>query len=239
MKAPLAWLVSVVEWSVGLFGGRVFISHPTRPCFKRAAAKIFLRKCSDDDQAGRTHANTMAVVPEAANGDNAGAAGAPVRVGAWTIDARANTLQRDGQKAVRLEPRAVEVLLHLAGRPGEVIGREELLAAVWPGVVVGDDALTQAIIKLRKALGDDARQPRYIETISKRGYRLIAAAGQPAPATPAAATPQPPAKRRPTWLAALALALLAILVAGIYWAGRVHDPHPALPIVAGLPLANQ
>jgi adenylate cyclase len=181
----------------------------------------------------------MGVVPEAANGDNAVATGAPVRVGAWTVDGRANTLQRDGQKAVRLEPKAVEVLLHLAGHPGEVISREELMAAVWPGVVVGDDALTQAIIKLRKALGDDARQPRYIETISKRGYRLVAAAGQPAPATPTAAMPQPPARRRRTWLAALALTLLAILVAGIYWADRVRDSHPAPPIVAVLPLANQ
>lgn len=48
------------------------------------------------------------------------------------------------------------------------------MAALWPGVVVGEDAVTQAVIKLRKALQDPARSPRYIETISKRGYRLVA-----------------------------------------------------------------
>lgn len=66
------------------------------------------------------------------------------------------------------------MLVFLARRAGQVVSRDELLGAVWPGVVVGDDALTQAIIKLRKALGDDARRPAYIETLAKRGYRLIA-----------------------------------------------------------------
>jgi class 3 adenylate cyclase/TolB-like protein/cytochrome c-type biogenesis protein CcmH/NrfG len=96
-----------------------------------------------------------------------------LQVGAWEVDSARNEIRR-GVEAVRLEPKVVEVLLHLAIHPGEVISREELLSAVWPGVIVGDDALTQAIIKLRKAVGDDAHKPTYIETISKRGYRLIA-----------------------------------------------------------------
>ena len=96
-----------------------------------------------------------------------------LKVGDWDVDATANQLSRDGQ-STRLEPKVIEVLVYLACHAGDVVGREELLQAVWPGVIVGDDALTQAIIKLRKALGDDARQPTYIETISKRGYRLIA-----------------------------------------------------------------
>ena len=98
---------------------------------------------------------------------------ARLRVGEWRVDSARNEVSR-GDETVRLEPKVVEVLVHLAARPGDVISREELLSAVWPGVVVGDDALTQAIIKLRKALGDDAHKPTYIETISKRGYRLIA-----------------------------------------------------------------
>jgi TolB-like protein/DNA-binding winged helix-turn-helix (wHTH) protein/Tfp pilus assembly protein PilF len=78
-----------------------------------------------------------------------------------------------------------EVLVHLAQRAGQVVSRDELLSAVWPGVVVGDDALTQAVIKLRKALGDDARRPEYIETLAKRGYRLIAPVSPRLPLTPA------------------------------------------------------
>ena len=69
----------------------------------------------------------------------------------------------------------MDLLVLLAERAGKVVSREELLSAVWPGVVVGDEVLTQAVIKLRKALGDAPRKPEYIETISKRGYRLIAA----------------------------------------------------------------
>src|SRR5690242_188747 len=94
----------------------------------------------------------------------------PLRIGEWRIDSTVNEFDRAG-RTVRIEPKVMEVLMALAERAGEVVSREELLAAVWPGVVVGDDALTQSIIKLRKALGDKPRSPAYIETISKRGYR--------------------------------------------------------------------
>ncbi|MFY0692214.1 MAG: winged helix-turn-helix domain-containing protein [Paracoccaceae bacterium] len=80
------------------------------------------------------------------------------------------------------------VLLHLVAHHGQVISREELLDAVWPGIHVGDDSLTAAIIKIRRALGDDARNPIHIETIPKRGYRLIS----PISATEATATTEPP-----------------------------------------------
>ena len=186
----------------------------------------------------------MAVLPEAANPDNAGAARTTLRVGEWSVDPQANTLARDGQEATRLEPKAVEVLVRLARRPAEVVGRDELLADVWPGVVVGDDALTQAIIKLRKALGDDARQPRYIETISKRGYRLIAPvedASESAPEPPAVAPPPLVTRRRWAWAGALAVALLAALGVSLYVGGdrQRTGSTPAPPIVAVLPLANQ
>ena len=96
-----------------------------------------------------------------------------LQIGAWWADATTNELGRAGE-TTRVEPKAMEVLMVLAGRAGAVVGRDELLAAVWSGVIVGDEALTQSIIKLRRALGDDPRSPSYIETISKRGYRLIA-----------------------------------------------------------------
>src|SRR5690242_54737 len=96
-----------------------------------------------------------------------------LNIGEWWVDRTTNELGRGGD-TVHVEPKAMEVLMALAGHAGEVVSREALLEAVWPGVVVGDEALTQSIIKLRKALGDNPRAPSYIETISKRGYRLIA-----------------------------------------------------------------
>ena len=96
-----------------------------------------------------------------------------LRIGNWGVNATSNELTRDGE-IVRVEPKAMEVLVFLADRAGQVVSREVLLATLWQGAMVGDDALTQAMIKLRKSLGDTARSPQYIETISKRGYRLIA-----------------------------------------------------------------
>ena len=100
-----------------------------------------------------------------------------VRVGEWWADRTTNELGRAGA-TVRVEPKAMEVLMVLADQAGRAVSREHLLATVWPGVVVGDEVLTQSIIKLRRALGDNSRSPSYIETISKRGYRLVALVGQ-------------------------------------------------------------
>lgn len=93
-------------------------------------------------------------------------------LGPWQIDPVANEL-RDAEKAIRIEPKAMEVLMVLAKSPGQVVTREQLLDEVWPNVVVGDAALTQVVIKLRKALGDTVQSPKFIETIPKRGYRLL------------------------------------------------------------------
>lgn len=99
--------------------------------------------------------------------------GLPYRLGEWTIDPKCGTAHCD-EETVHLEPKAIELLTHLMSRPGQVVARAELLAAVWPGVVVGDEVITNAIAKLRRALHDDPRSPTLIETIPKRGYRLVA-----------------------------------------------------------------
>src|SRR5512132_4290912 len=96
-----------------------------------------------------------------------------LEIGEWSVHPATNELSRGGD-VVRIEPKAMDVLMLLAEHAGRVVSREELFAAVWPDVVVGDEALTQSIIKLRRALGDNSRSPAYIQTISKRGYRLIA-----------------------------------------------------------------
>lgn len=148
-----------------------------------------------------------------------------LRIGQWWADPTTNELRQAGGEAVRIEPKAMEVLMALAVRSGEVVSRERLLAEVWGGVVVGDEALTQCIIKLRRALGDSPKAPAYIETISKRGYRLIAAVG-------AEAAPRPRPKRR--WRIAAAAAVLAIAAALAYYLSAPERPRPAAGIAEPL-----
>jgi DNA-binding winged helix-turn-helix (wHTH) protein/TolB-like protein/Tfp pilus assembly protein PilF len=141
-----------------------------------------------------------------------------LRVGEWLVDPATNEIAR-GDERVHLEPKAVDLLLALAGRADQVVSREELLAQVWSGVIVGDDVLTQGVIKLRKALGDASGEPRYIQTIPKRGYRLIAAVSRPGekPAAPAS-------RRRYYWIAG-ACVLAAAVVLGL-WRRAVEENSP-------------
>jgi TolB-like protein/DNA-binding winged helix-turn-helix (wHTH) protein/cytochrome c-type biogenesis protein CcmH/NrfG len=97
----------------------------------------------------------------------------PFWVGDWFVNPKTGRIIREGAE-VKLEPKAMTVLVLLAQHSGEVLSRQYLEEHAWPGMVVSYDALSSCIIKLRKALDDDSRQPRYIETVSKKGYRLIA-----------------------------------------------------------------
>jgi DNA-binding winged helix-turn-helix (wHTH) protein/TolB-like protein len=94
-------------------------------------------------------------------------------LGDWRVSQTEGILAMDSL-LIRLEPRVMDVLVYLATSPGRVVSKEELLDAVWNGTFVEEGVLSQAIHSLRKALGDDARNPRYIQTIPKRGYRLVA-----------------------------------------------------------------
>ena len=97
----------------------------------------------------------------------------PVVIGEWSFLPESHELVKQTD-CVKLEPRASQLLLFLIQSGGKTMSREVLIASAWPGMVVGDEVLTSAINKLRKALGDDRHKPRYIETIPKQGYRLIA-----------------------------------------------------------------
>jgi DNA-binding winged helix-turn-helix (wHTH) protein/TolB-like protein/Flp pilus assembly protein TadD len=118
-----------------------------------------------------------------------------LQIGDWTIVPAEGTLCSNG-RAARLEPRVMDVLVYLAEQAGRVVSKEDLIVAVWNGGFVEDGALSQAIHTLRRVLGDDARQPRYIQTIPKRGYRLVASVGQAPrlspPEKPDDAPPIPP-----------------------------------------------
>jgi DNA-binding winged helix-turn-helix (wHTH) protein/WD40 repeat protein len=99
--------------------------------------------------------------------------GSPFLVGEWLVEPTLNRLTRGGD-SVQLESKAIDVLLCLVAHAGQVVSKDTLFDTVWQTEFVSDSTLTSRIGELRNALGDDAQSPRYIETIRKRGYRLIA-----------------------------------------------------------------
>jgi TolB-like protein/DNA-binding winged helix-turn-helix (wHTH) protein/Flp pilus assembly protein TadD len=109
-----------------------------------------------------------------------------VQIGAWVADPGDDSLTRAGER-VKLEPRMMKLLLRFAKEPGVVVSQEQLLESVWSGVVVSTASVYQSISQLRKVLGDIDDTPQYIETVARKGYRLIAPV---APAT--LKTPEPP-----------------------------------------------
>ena len=139
-------------------------------------------------------------------------------VAGWRVQPAANRLQR-GDAVVRLEPKVMQVLVCLAEQAGEVVTREALIARAWPDVFVTDDALHRAVRELRRVFGDSSSEPRYIETIRKRGYRLMVSPAAEAPevtnlpgAAPQVLTPP----RSGSWpMPALAAALVLLLAAAI------------------------
>jgi DNA-binding winged helix-turn-helix (wHTH) protein/TolB-like protein/Tfp pilus assembly protein PilF len=145
-----------------------------------------------------------------------------LQIGVWTVEPGLNQLSASG-RTLKLEPKAMALLRYLAERPGQVVSRDALLSAIWPGVVVGDDSLTQAVIKLRKALGDTADSPAYIQTIPKGGYRLVAPVGRPETIASAPVAPDPESaprterQRRVRWLAPAGVIALLLAAAGVWW----------------------
>ena len=99
--------------------------------------------------------------------------GSKIIIDGWRIDASSYRIARNGDEK-KLEPRSMELLLYLAEHPDQVVTRQEIEDKVWQGRVVGYDALSSSIAKIRKAFEDSSKQPRVIETIPKVGYRLIA-----------------------------------------------------------------
>jgi DNA-binding winged helix-turn-helix (wHTH) protein len=97
----------------------------------------------------------------------------PFLVGDWVVEPSLNRLSRDSQD-IHVAPKAMDLLLYLAGHAGDVLSRETIIDAVWSETFVGENVLRRQIAALRHALGDDAANPTYIENIRKRGYRLIA-----------------------------------------------------------------
>src|SRR5580692_5639611 len=105
-------------------------------------------------------------------------------LGEWRIDPALDEISRDG-KTVKLEPRTMRVLVCFAERPGEVVSVNQLLDVVWKDLVVTQYSVYQAVAALRRALGDNPKDPTYIANVVRRGYRLVA------PVEAAVQTPDP------------------------------------------------
>jgi transcriptional activator of cad operon len=145
-----------------------------------------------------------------------------LRIGVWRIRAREGLVCRDGEERT-LEPKVMDLLVLLASRPGEVVTHDEIFTALWPDTVVGDDTLARVVSKLRRALDDDAKAPRYIQTVAKRGYRLIGGAD----AEPTAA--QPAQRRRlPVVVIAGAAVILALTIVAVWRMDQAPDANAAL-----------
>jgi DNA-binding winged helix-turn-helix (wHTH) protein/WD40 repeat protein len=138
------------------------------------------------------------------------------RVGDWVVDRSLNQMIRGGSpgdpaESVRLEPKAMEVLAYLAERAGEVVDKESVIQEVWGGAFVSNEVLTNAIWEIRRALGDDRQTSVFIQTIPKRGYRLVA------PVSRSIDEPDEPApeQRGKTRVAGLGALVLLTLVGGL------------------------
>ena len=114
-----------------------------------------------------------------------------IRFGAFELDERAREL-RSGTSRIRLQEQPFEILRLLLRRPGDVVTREELRRQLWPdGTYVDfEHSLNAAVKRLRAALGDDADNPRFVETLPRRGYRFVASSAVPAADPAPAALPR-------------------------------------------------
>jgi DNA-binding winged helix-turn-helix (wHTH) protein len=112
---------------------------------------------------------------------------------------------------VRLEPKIMEVLVCLAAAEGEVVTREALHEKVWGETIVGDDVITRSIGQLRKVFDDDSKEPHVIQTIPRRGYRLVAAVTRPPAGSGQPGAIAPPVRAR-NWLRWLSIILMAVIL---------------------------
>ncbi len=149
------------------------------------------------------------------------------RIGPWLVQPSLDLISGDGT-TVHLEPKVMQVLVCLAQHAGEPVPREELIQTVWPAVFVTDDVLKRCVSELRHALEDDAREPHLVETIPKRGYRLIVPVTRDGLSTvvaPAASESAGTSVHRRRLALAIAVGALVILAAGgLFW--RWSQPRP-------------
>jgi transcriptional activator of cad operon len=178
-----------------------------------------------------------------------------LRIGAWCVNPTSCEISRDGDSA-RVEVRTMRLLVCLVEHAGEVVSIDQLLNEVWPGVIVTQDSVYQSVASLRRLLGDDPKQPTYIATVPRLGYRLVApvspwtdramsqsgsshrAGGeQPISVTTGAPPRRPHFRGAFIWTAATALGL-ALGVAFLLRGAAANNPPSASPAADARPLQS-
>jgi TolB-like protein/DNA-binding winged helix-turn-helix (wHTH) protein/Tfp pilus assembly protein PilF len=163
-----------------------------------------------------------------------------VRFGPFELDRRNFELRRDGQ-AIKLDRTPLELLFFLVENAGTLVTREEAVEHVWgKGVFIeAETSLYTAVRKIRRALGDDTEDPKFVQTVSGKGYRFIAKVEAAHPSTASPVSPAPPSARRrsQSWVLWVSVACVMIVAALLAWFGlRSAQPSRAMLIV--LPLEN-
>ena len=172
-----------------------------------------------------------------------------LRFGVFAVDRKTGELRRNGVK-VRLQDQPLQILLTLLERPGEVVTRDELRARLWPDDTFVDfeHSINTAVRRLRDALGDSAENPRFVETVARRGYRFLApVSGSLETSVPPSIHPSVPTHRGRWWiLGAVTLAMLVGVVVGYHAAHSNSSPTvnvmerrltanaPELPVIDGV-----
>jgi TolB-like protein/DNA-binding winged helix-turn-helix (wHTH) protein/tetratricopeptide (TPR) repeat protein len=174
------------------------------------------------------------------------------RVGSWLVEPGLNSISRNGTSA-QLEPKVMGVLVCLAEYAPEPVSKEKLLQTVWPDTFVGEGVLARSIFELRRVFEDEAKEPRVIQTIAKKGYRLLAtvqpvngsAGGSSLAAQQLDLAVAPSGKHRHRfWVGALSLAVAILLsllgfnIAGMRERLFARSSPPPIQLLAVLPLVN-
>ena len=135
------------------------------------------------------------------------------RLGPWLVEPSLNRIS-SGSAELRIEGKAMDVLVVLASHPKALVTKEQLLESVWPNVVVVEGVIKRCVAQLRETLGDDAHEPRFIETIARKGYRLLATVEPLTAASPPTKPPTEPVIE-PSVAQPRSVAVRAALVAAI------------------------
>ncbi len=145
-------------------------------------------------------------------------------VGQWQIEPALNRITC-GDEQIQLVPKVMALLLVLVEYHGEPLSQDRLIELVWPGQVVSDSSVYQAVAQLRKALGDSGTKKIYIERVSGKGYRLIAPINEDNKTAGLSPPPPPPSSKQPPLLGLLVAIIVAIVVSigGMLWWGQKPD----------------
>lgn len=148
---------------------------------------------------------------------------ATIKIAHWTFSPETGQLE-NGSDSTRLEHRAAALLDLLAREPGRLVSHAEIIDNVWDGRSVSPNSVAVVISDLRRALGDDPKAPKFVETLPKRGYRLVAKTSDAEPVSAEDETERLGAQPRAPWLALAALPLIALI---IFLVGQVFAGTPA------------